>query len=578
MNPVVLYFAKVSGAMALFYLCYKLFLSNDTYFNRNRFYFLGGMVIAIAVPFIKITVRTIEVQPVPQFAEPLQTQIITQNITENSSIWPDVLAILLVIYLLGVTFFIIRMLLAYTQAIRIIGRSERSKFYELVLALTAQAVAPFSMFKWLVIPKNTTNQSDFENIVQHESIHSRQFHSVDLLLAEIITAFQWFNPFVWMMKRAIIENHEYIVDKTLLTNGVDAREYQYSLLSYVTAGSGQLAVANHFNVNLLKKRISMMNKNKSPQWHALKNGLVLLAVTIVVAFSATFETKVIAQSTGNEPMVIINGKKSDNRTLQAINPEKIKQVNVFRDSLAIAKYGKEAKNGVIEVEADAPAVSSASNMDDVHVTGYGTQIHVVGYADSSNRNYKEPVLVYRKKADPKDSVKGIQVRKAGDLMAGFEYRHNDTKQPIQGPLFIIDGKVASSQEMSSINPETILSIEILKDEVSTSKYGPQGANGVVVVILKDNANTKPESPVSKSEKELTLAPNPTSDNVQVSLGADPKGTCNVKVYSKFGELVYQDKKTGSPFTISVAGWKTGVYIVVVEDGTDIYKGSLSVVH
>lgn len=322
----------------------------------------------------------------------------------------------------------------------------------------------------------------------------------------------------------------------------------------------------------------MMNKNKSPQWHALKNGLVLLAVTIVVAFSATFETKVIAQSTGNEPMVIINGKKSDNRTLQAINPEKIKQVNVFRDSLAIAKYGKEAKNGVIEVEADAPAVSSASNMDDVHVTGYGTQIHVVGYADSSNRNYKEPVLVYRKKADPKDSVKGIQVRKAGDLMAGFEYRHNDTKQPIQGPLFIIDGKVASSQEMSSINPETILSIEILKDEVSTSKYGPQGANGVVVVILKDNANTKPESPVSKSEKELTLAPNPTSDNVQVSLGADPKGTCNVKVYSKFGELVYQDKKTGSPFTISVAGWKTGVYIVVVEDGTDIYKGSLSVVH
>jgi hypothetical protein len=100
----------------------------------------------------------------------------------------------------------------------------------------------------------------------------------------------------------------------------------------------------------------------------------------------------------------------------------------------------------------------------------------------------------------------------------------------------------------------------------------------VVVTLKDNANTKPERPVSKLEKELILAPNPTSDNVQVSLGADPKGTCNVKVYSKFGELVYQDKKTGSPFTISVSGWKTGVYIVVVEDGADIYKGSLSVVH
>lgn len=588
MNPVLLYFAKVSGAMALFYLCYKLFLSRDTYFNRNRFYFLGGMVIAIAVPFIKITVRTIEVQPVSQFAEPFQTQIITQNIAEKSSIWSDVLAILLVIYLLGVTFFIIRMILAYTQAIRIIGRSERSKFYELVLALTTQAVAPFSMFKWLVIPKNTTNQPDFENIVQHESIHSRQFHSVDLLLAEIITAFQWFNPFVWMMKRAIIENHEYIVDKTLLTNGVDAREYQYSLLSYVTAGSGQLAVANHFNVNLLKKRISMMNRNKSPQWHALKNGIILLSLTIVVAFSATFETKVIAQSSGNEPMIIINGKKSDNRTLQSINPDKIKQVNVMKGSAATEKYGKDAKNGVVEVQADSLAVSSATNMDKIRVTGYKSEIREIGNSDSQGGKKKE--MVANGKTDAHDLVEGIQVRTVRSDSAamkygqenknnGFYYVPSSEKLSDQGkPLILINGKVASQEDLQLLNPQSILSIEVLKDDASKLKYGTQGKNGVVLITLKDNVVFKPEQAITKPEKELTIAPNPSSDNVQVSLGADPKGMCNVKVFSKFGELVYQDKKTGSPFTLLTQGWKSGIYIIVVEDSEDIYKGTVSIVH
>ena len=217
-------------------------------------------------------------------------------------------------------------------------------------------------------------------------------------------------------------------------------------------------------------------------------------------------------------------------------------------------------------------------MDDVQGIDYGFRIHVVESADSSNKKNREPVIDYRKKADPKDSVMGIQVRKAGGLMAGFEYRHNDTTQPNQWPLIIIDGKVASLEEMRSINPETILSISVLKDDAATLMYGPQGADGVVVITLKDNANTKSERPVSKSEKELILAPNPSSDNVQVSLGADTKGTCNVKVYSKYGELVFQDKKTGSPFTISSSGWKSGVYFVVVEDGKDIYKGSLSVVH
>jgi hypothetical protein len=343
MNPILLYLLKVTGSFSLFYLCYRYLLSTDTYFIRNRFYLLGSILISMVAPLIKITVRTIEIPAFTTFPVQGNNLPVVKNIPPENPFWPIIFKFLLILYISGIVFFLIRLLWAYIFTVRIIVHSERKKFSRFILAFTQLTISPFSIFKWLVIPKNKINHPDFDHIVQHESIHSRQYHSVDLFLAEIMIAFQWFNPFVWKLKKAIIENHEYIVDKTLLRNGVDAKKYQYSLLTFAMGQAGQLAVANHFNSNLLKKRICMMNKNQSPQWHRIKNFIILIASTVVVLTTASFETKVIAQTPQNEPIVIINNQKATMSDLQNVNPQTIKKVIVLKDSAAIATYGKEAK-------------------------------------------------------------------------------------------------------------------------------------------------------------------------------------------------------------------------------------------
>jgi bla regulator protein blaR1 len=593
MNPFAIYLVKVTGAFALFYLCYLLFLKTDTFFNRNRFYLLGSLAIAVVLPLLKITVRTVYVQQTPQLSIP------AFNIQDVASVkpdlfWPLVLKIILAVYFAGVLVFLFKLALAYLQVIRIISKSERANFYNLLLSITQQTVSPFSFFKWVVIPKTLVSTHDFNNIVQHESIHSRQLHSVDLFMAEIMVAFQWFNPFVWMTKSAIVENHEYIVDRQLLKSGVDARQYQYSLLNTTTAGIGQLAVVNHFNINLLKKRIRMMNRTKSSKWYGLKNAIILLAVSIALAFSATFETKVIAQSAGNEPLVIINGKKSDNNVLMSLNPKKIQRINVIKDSTATKKYGKDAKNGVVEVfVADTITLHLTGKMEDVHVTGYADSLSdkkirasfAYGNVDPKDMNNKIESKVLIIMTDSTGMRYGNDGKNENVTFYKIERSENGVYTPCdnqnnivirskpnqQEPLYIINGKIASPEEVHAVKPDEISSIEVLKDKSAKKIYGDKADNGVIMVNLKRKAMSRPE-------KTLAFVPNPASDNVEVSLGVNPSGTLTVKVYSKSGEIVYQDKKTGSPFTIPVSRFKAGVYIVVVTDGEDVYNGSVSVVH
>lgn len=515
MNPVAIYLVKVSGAFALFYFCYACMLSRDTYFVRNRFYLLGCMIFSLAVPFIKI-VKTVKINTVSDIV-PVVTNPDLAGLPVKDPFWPILLEIALAIYALGVLFFLIRLIRAYSQAIGIILKSERSKFYELILAITQQTVSPFSLFKWLVIPKNTTNHPDFDNIVQHESIHSRQYHSVDLFMAEIIVVFQWFNPFVWMMKKAVIENHEYIVDKALLRKGVNARQYQYSLLSYATVGGGQLAVANHFNANLLKKRIRMMNTQQSPRWHRIKNLLILVSAGLVVLTTVSFETKVIAQTTQKGPVVYIQKQRVTPEQLKKMNPAFIKSVTVLKDSAAIAVYGKEASDGVIFVEFKDTILHQQLNASDEKKSKDSIifrEIEIIGtkHVDSLHNflamNNANPLVIFDgekttmdKINDKMDNVEKIEVIKGPKAMElyGEEARdglvivtskkHGGTKIRSNGnqventPLIVIDGKI-TYVAMDAIDPKTIQSIIVIKNKDALLKYGEAGKNGVIEISTK----------------------------------------------------------------------------------------------
>ena len=297
MNPLLLYILRVSAAFAMFYLVYRLFLSTDTFFVRNRFYFLGAILVSLISPLLKfkimVTAPLPDVSYIPAYAY-VEHSSVPSNPIPEINYWPMVARVALILYLAGVVFYMVRFVWAYHKVIKLIITSERKKLRDLILVITRLSVSPFSLLRWLVVPSHHLDHPDFEKIVQHESIHSRQYHSVDLFLAELLVAFQWFNPFVWWIKKSMVENHEFIVDQAILRNGADPQQYQYSLVNFSTVG-GQMAVVNYFNANLLKKRIRMMNKNKSPKWHGIKNVSILFIAIAVIALTASFKKVAVAQ-------------------------------------------------------------------------------------------------------------------------------------------------------------------------------------------------------------------------------------------------------------------------------------------
>jgi TonB family protein len=144
----------------------------------------------------------------------------------------------------------------------------------------AKEVTPFSFFNWIFIDTDGYSEQELQQILLHENTHVKQWHSIDVVITELLCLFFWWNPFTWLLKREVIMNLEYLADSHVLHEGVDSREYQYHLLR-LTYHESAVPIANNFNVSQLKQRIMMMNKTKSP---ALRVAKYLIALPLLFLF------------------------------------------------------------------------------------------------------------------------------------------------------------------------------------------------------------------------------------------------------------------------------------------------------
>lgn len=164
-------------------------------------------------------------------------------------------------------------------------------FYQLKNDMT-----PFSFFTLIFIHTEKHSETEIEQILLHELTHVRQWHSVDIMLIELLFLFSWWNPFVWLMKREMAMNLEYLADNGVLRRGIDSREYQFHLLR-LTYHETAVQIVNNFNVSQLKKRIMMMNKTKSPTLSLAKYLLMLPLIFLLAAANSAYVTQ---NETGSE--------------------------------------------------------------------------------------------------------------------------------------------------------------------------------------------------------------------------------------------------------------------------------------
>lgn len=289
MEAIFTYILKVNGLLILFYLIYKLALSKETFYQYSRWFLLSGLFVSVLLPFVTFT--KIEYYEVKEVLEtsldhnlPITTELIEEPILTNQEI-------LFFVYGIICFGFLIKTMFDFFKLFKIIKVSNSEKKDKLVYINTNLVHTPFSFFNYIVYNEELINPIELQNIIKHEEAHSMQKHSFDTLLAQFFIILFWFNPMVWLYRKSMVQNLEFLADSYAIQQVSDKEYYQKTMLK-ITTQSSNITMINTFNQSSIKKRIIMLNTNQSNRKNIWKIGLIL---PIIVGFIYLFQVKVVAQ-------------------------------------------------------------------------------------------------------------------------------------------------------------------------------------------------------------------------------------------------------------------------------------------
>ena len=291
MENWITYIAECALCLILLYLPFWGLLRKETFFQYNRFVLLAITVLSFILPWINIPEITSQLAPSETISiqlEEINVMISGKALSENIS-WKTILAI---IYLSGAVTCLLYKMIDLVRLIRFIPRGCLWVHTENGIHIHCHAhdVVPFSWMNHIVISEKDYEENG-HNILLHEQAHIACGHSWDVLWLSFVEVLQWFNPFVWMLSKEIQDIHEYEADLTVLHKGINARDYQLLIIQKVV-GSGSYTFANNFNHSSLKKRITMMIKEKSNPWARLKY-LYILPIVAICMIACTQSAKSI---------------------------------------------------------------------------------------------------------------------------------------------------------------------------------------------------------------------------------------------------------------------------------------------
>lgn len=289
MTPELAYFLKINVAIALFYAFYRLFFHKDTFFHWRRMALLCFFTISLLYPLLNIQGWIKAHEPMVAMADLYATILLPEQLvtpTQETVInWQEVIMqFAKIIYWSGMLLLTARFFVQLGSIIRLHFQCSKSNIQGVRVHLLKKETGPFSFFHWIFIHPQSHTESEISEIITHEETHARQYHSVDVLFSEIMCIFCWFNPFIWLMKREVRGNLEYMADHRVLETGHDSKSYQYHLLG-LAHHKAAANLSNSFNVLPLKNRIKMMNKRRTKEIGRTKYLMFLPLAAILMIVS-----------------------------------------------------------------------------------------------------------------------------------------------------------------------------------------------------------------------------------------------------------------------------------------------------
>lgn len=295
MPLIITYLIKLSVCLAVVFLFYQLVLRKLTFYNWNRWYLLGYTLLSFYIPFINIS-------PVLEKNEWTNSDVITwvPVIVSSSSNSLSTWDMIVLFVAAGVLVMLVRLIIQLLSFRRMMKKATKVSEEGMTIYQVDDNIIPFSFGNSIFINRELHNETELQEIIRHEFVHVKQKHSMDIIWGELLCLFNWYNPFAWLLKKAIRQNLEFIADHKVLEHGVDKKQYQYLLLKVI--GNNHFSIANQFNFSSLKKRIAMMNKMKSAKRNLVRF-LFLLPVLAIILLS--FREQLSRTTSNDQPQELV---------------------------------------------------------------------------------------------------------------------------------------------------------------------------------------------------------------------------------------------------------------------------------
>jgi hypothetical protein len=375
---ILAYLLKSNAVLLLFAVAYYGLLRRLTFFGLNRVYLLLALLFAAVYPALPVPAL------LPAQALPLLPAALAQPsgaapagvVAAAAFNWP---VLVLGLYAAGTGLLLLRLLAQLVSLAQLRQRSRASWVLGQPVRVLPVAGGPFSFGRTIYLSEAVlADAASLPAALRHEQAHVRQYHTLDVLLTQLATALAWANPAAWLLRRAVLDNLEYLADRAALHSGLDRRAYQYSLLRQQPGGVPAPALAFHFSFLTLKNRIMMLNQ---PASTARQLGRYLLAAPLAMllalgysgAHAQVVPTPAPAKKTlANDGVYYVDGKLSSKEGLAQLDPNSIRSIDVLKNPSQRQALGlnSTSSDGVI-------LITTKGNENSAEVQAFNNRIHRV---------------------------------------------------------------------------------------------------------------------------------------------------------------------------------------------------------
>ena len=328
------YLIESSFCLLLFYCFYHFFLSKETFFQLNRVYLLSTPILSLGIPFLNITYRkeslaeeTLEavIYPVIQTAQEVQTVFWEQMDTPSPLFSLSVSDIILGVYMIGVCLMSLTLLMSLLRLSRLILTSKKQKEEGYTKVELEDHFPAASFFGYIFWNQKITDEQKV--ILEHEKVHIRQWHSVDVLLMELIVIVKWFNPLIYFFRNALKVTHEFIADQYMVQKKINVASYAHLL---VHTNKLQAAPLTNTFYSMTKQRLKMLLRRPSKNRQVAK---YLFVIPMIMGLMSLFSFNLI-----DEIQPIKQGLENIDATIDNLGNKTVVEMTLNQEMEAFGTY------------------------------------------------------------------------------------------------------------------------------------------------------------------------------------------------------------------------------------------------